>query len=120
MKRAFQVAGIVCLGALGAVSSNQKPPKPPPPPKNPPVAAKPANQPPPKNGGGGGVPGGAPKKANLATPDNPIDRLLRMTATQPEPSEKPAKDNQTSDRATRAGYGDIRTREGKSTGRFIR
>ena len=43
-----------------------------------------------------------------------FDRLLRAMATQPEPSERPAKDSQTSNRATGAGYGDTRTREGKS------
>jgi hypothetical protein len=43
-----------------------------------------------------------------------FDRLLEAMATQPEPSEKPAKDNQTSDKASGAGHGDTRTREGKS------
>jgi hypothetical protein len=40
-----------------------------------------------------------------------FDRLLHAMATQPEPSEKPAKDNQTSDKASGAGYGDTRTRD---------
>jgi hypothetical protein len=40
-----------------------------------------------------------------------FDRLLRAMATQPEPSEKPAKDNRTSDKASGAGYGDTRTRD---------
>ncbi len=43
-----------------------------------------------------------------------FDRLLHAMATQPEPSEKPAKDSQTSDKASGAGYGDTRTREGKT------
>ena len=45
-----------------------------------------------------------------------FDRLLHAMATQPEPSEKPAKDNQTSNMVSGAGYGDTRTREGKSEG----
>jgi hypothetical protein len=32
-------------------------------------------------------------------------------STRPEPSEKPAKDNRTSDKASGAGYGDTRTRD---------
>jgi hypothetical protein len=40
-----------------------------------------------------------------------FDRLLHAMATQPEPSEKPAQDNRTSDKASRAGYGDTRTRD---------
>jgi len=47
-------------------------------------------------------------------PARRFDRLLHAMATQPEPSGKPAKDNQTSDKASGAGYGDTRTREGKS------
>lgn len=43
-----------------------------------------------------------------------FDKLLQMMATQPEPSEKPAKEVQTSGPAAGAGYGDTRTREGKS------
>ena len=43
-----------------------------------------------------------------------FDRLLQAMATQPEPSEKQQADNQTSDKASGAGYGDTRTREGKS------
>jgi len=43
-----------------------------------------------------------------------FDRLLHAMAIQPEPSGKPAKDNQTSDKGVGAGYGDTRTREGKS------
>ena len=43
-----------------------------------------------------------------------FDRLLQAMATQPEPLEKQQGDNQTSDRATAASYGDTRTREGKS------
>ena len=42
-----------------------------------------------------------------------FDRLLHAMVTRPEPSGKPAKDNQTSDKAIGAGYGDTRTREGK-------
>jgi hypothetical protein len=40
-----------------------------------------------------------------------FDKLLRAMASQPEPSEKPAKNNQTSDKASGAGYGDTRTRD---------
>ena len=43
-----------------------------------------------------------------------FDRLLQAMATQSEPSEKQQADNQTSDKATGAGYGDTRTRAGKS------
>jgi hypothetical protein len=43
-----------------------------------------------------------------------FDRLLHAITTQPEPSGKPARDNRTSDKASGAGYGDTRTREGKS------
>jgi hypothetical protein len=43
-----------------------------------------------------------------------FNRLLHAMVTQPEPSEKPAKDNRTSDKASSASYGDTRTREGKS------
>ena len=49
-----------------------------------------------------------------------FDRLLHAMATQPEPSEKPVKGNQTSDKATGAGYGDTRTREGKSEGASLK
>jgi hypothetical protein len=42
-----------------------------------------------------------------------FDTFLRAMATQPEPSEKLAKDNRTSNKASGAGYGDTRTREGK-------
>jgi hypothetical protein len=78
MKRAIQVVGVVWLGAVVAVCADQtKPPKPEPPPKNPP-AAKPAANAAPKN------PGGAPKGPALPNPDNPIDRLLRMTPEQRE------------------------------------
>ena len=57
-------------------------PKDPPPAKNSP-AAKPA--PPPAPNKAGGVPGGVPKgQAALPNPDNPIDRLLRMTPEQRE------------------------------------
>jgi hypothetical protein len=35
--------------------------------------------------------------------------------TQPEPSEKPTKDNQTSDKASGVDYGDTRTREATVT-----
>lgn len=45
-----------------------------------------------------------------------FDRLLQVMATQPEPSGKPAKDNQTSGKALGASYGDTRTRAGKSAG----
>ena len=45
-----------------------------------------------------------------------FDCLLRVMATQPESSEKPGKGNQTSDKGSGAGYGDTRTREGKSAG----
>jgi hypothetical protein len=40
-----------------------------------------------------------------------FDRLLHAMATQPEPSEKPAKDNRTSAKASGADYGDTRTRD---------
>jgi hypothetical protein len=46
-------------------------------------------------------------------PQSDADKLLQMMATQPEPSEKPAKEAQTSKRAASAGYGDTRTRAGK-------
>jgi len=79
MKRTIQVVGMVWLGALVAVCADQtKPPKPPPAPKNPP-AAKPAPHAPPNN------PGGAAKgAAKMGNPDNPIDRLLRMSPEQRE------------------------------------
>jgi hypothetical protein len=79
MIRAIQVVGMVWLGALVAVCADQtKPPKPPPPPK-PVPAAKPVKPPSPNNSGG------VPKaQTTLASPDNPIDRLLRMTPEQRE------------------------------------
>jgi hypothetical protein len=40
-----------------------------------------------------------------------FDYLLRAMATQPEPSGKPARDNRTSEKASGAGYGDIRSRD---------
>ena len=43
-----------------------------------------------------------------------FDKLLHMMTTQPVPSEKPAKEVQTSKRAASAGYGDTRNREGKA------
>jgi hypothetical protein len=43
-----------------------------------------------------------------------FDRLLQMMSSQPEPSEMPAKAPRTSDKASGAGYGDTRTRAGKS------
>jgi hypothetical protein len=43
--------------------------------------------------------------------DQRFDRLLHAMAARPEPSEKPAKDNRTSDKASGAGYGDTRTRD---------
>lgn len=43
-----------------------------------------------------------------------LDRLLKAMATQPEPSEKPPTESRTSNGASGAGYGDTRTREGKS------
>ena len=46
--------------------------------------------------------------------DKRFDKLLQMMATQPAPSEKPAKEVRTSKRAASAGYGDTRTREGKA------
>jgi hypothetical protein len=80
MNRAIQVVGVVWVGAVVAMCADQtKPPKPPPPPKNPPAAAKPAPKAQPNN------PGGAPKgRPSLPNPDNPIDRLLRMSPEQRE------------------------------------
>ena len=52
--------------------------------------------------------------ARAPVPMKRFDRLLHAMTTQREPSEKPAKDSQTSDKACGAGYGDTRTREGKS------
>jgi hypothetical protein len=49
-----------------------------------------------------------------------FDRLLQAMATQPEPSEKQQADNQTSDKASGAGYGDTRTRAGKSEGASLK
>jgi hypothetical protein len=43
-----------------------------------------------------------------------FDKLLQMMASQPEPSEMPAKVTRTSNEAAGAGYGDTRTRAGKS------
>jgi hypothetical protein len=39
-----------------------------------------------------------------------FDHLLHAMATLPEPSEKPTKENRTSDKTSGAGYGDTRTR----------
>ena len=49
-----------------------------------------------------------------------FDRLLQAMASQPEPSEKQQADNQTSDKESGAGYGDTRTREGKSEGASLK
>ena len=78
MNRTIQFVGVVWLGVAAAAYADQnKPPKSPPPPKIP--AAKPAAQAPPNN------PGGVPKgQTRLASPDNPIDRLLRMSPEQRE------------------------------------
>jgi len=83
MNRAIQFVGVVWLGAVVAVCADQtKPPKNPPPPK-PAPAAKPG--PPPPNKAGGIPAGGIPKaQTSLPNPDNPIDRLLRMTPEQRE------------------------------------
>ena len=79
MNRTIQFVGVVWLGVAAAAYADQnKPAKNPPPPKNP-VAAKPSAQAPPNNAGG--VPKG---QTRLASPDNPIDRLLRMTPEQRE------------------------------------
>ena len=43
-----------------------------------------------------------------------FDRLLHAMATKPELSEKQQGDNQTSKKGAFGGYGDTRTREGKS------
>jgi hypothetical protein len=43
-----------------------------------------------------------------------FDRLLHTMATKPETSEKSAKDNQTSAKASDAAYGDTRTRDANS------
>jgi len=43
-----------------------------------------------------------------------FDKLLHAMATQPAPSEKPAKAVRTSASAVSASYGDTRTREGKA------
>lgn len=76
MNRAIQFVGVVWLGAALALCADQKPPKNPPPPKVP--AAKLPAPPPIKKGG-------APKgQTTLPNPDNPIDRLLRMTPEQRE------------------------------------
>jgi len=45
-----------------------------------------------------------------------FDRRLQMMATQPEPSGKQQGDNRTSSKGHGAGYGDTRTRAGKSEG----
>lgn len=76
MNRAIQVVGMVWLGALAAVCADQKPPKPPPAPKNQPVAKVPA-----PSSNAGGVPKGAAKMAN---PDNPVDRLFKMSPEERE------------------------------------
>jgi hypothetical protein len=55
--------------------------------------------------------GSALKKSNTI---ERFDRLLRVIVTQPEPWEKSAKYNRTSGRVGAAGYGDTRTREGRS------
>jgi hypothetical protein len=47
----------------------------------------------------------------LNKPKSRFDRHLRAMATKPEASEKPAKDNRTSEKALGAGYGDTRTRD---------
>ena len=47
------------------------------------------------------------------SPKERFDRLLQAMASQPEPEGKQQGDNQTSDKASGAGYGDTRTREGK-------
>jgi uncharacterized protein DUF3106 len=78
MNRAIQFVGVVWLGIGVSVCAAQKPPKNPPPPKPQPVA-KPATPPAPNNAGG--VPKGGAKMAN---PDNPLDRLLKMTPEQRE------------------------------------
>ena len=57
-----------------------------------------------------------PNKTGAKAMTDRFDRLLHAMATRPEPSEKPATDNRTSDKASGAGYGDTRTREGKSEG----
>jgi hypothetical protein len=49
-----------------------------------------------------------------------FDQLLHAMATQPEPSEMQQGDNQTSDKGSGAGYGDTRTREGKSEGASLK
>jgi hypothetical protein len=77
MNRAIQFAGVVWLGAVIAVCSDQKPPKPPPPPK-PPAAAK-IPKPAPNNAGGA-----AKGTAKMANPDNPIDRLFKMSPEERE------------------------------------
>jgi hypothetical protein len=87
MNGAIQFVGVVWLSAAAAVCSQQKP-KDPPPPKPPAVTAKPAAPPParpvPANRPpAGGVPKGQPQ-VRLPNPDNPIDRLLRMSPEQRE------------------------------------
>ncbi len=49
-----------------------------------------------------------------------FDKLLQMMATQPVPSEKPAKEARTSKRAASAGYGDTRTRAAKAASAFTK
>ena len=48
------------------------------------------------------------------SPKERFDRLLQAMASQPEPEGKQQGDNQTSDTESGAGYGDTRTREGKT------
>jgi hypothetical protein len=55
-------------------------------------------------------------KAQAAKIFRRFDALLHAMTTQLEPSEKPARDNQTSDKARGAGYGDTRIRADKSAG----
>jgi hypothetical protein len=47
--------------------------------------------------------------------DGRFDRLLHAMVTRLEPSEKPAKDNRTSNKASGADYRDTRIREVKSS-----
>lgn len=53
-------------------------------------------------------------KQKQSDADKRFDKLLQMMATQPEPSGKPAKEARTSKQAAGAGYGDTRTRAGRS------
>jgi hypothetical protein len=45
-----------------------------------------------------------------------FDQLLQVMASQPEPLGRQQGDNRTSGKGRVAGYGDTRTREGKSQG----